>query len=103
MAAPFTVTPVLGVDLNTTTLAADLVVGAAGNGAEDAPQLGTQVFGSNGRIYVYAQANAVISASDADCTVNATTFLATASGGSYLSPAVAMASGDRGWFSRAGV
>jgi hypothetical protein len=100
MAAPFTVTPVLGVDLNTITTAADI---AANTGAEDAPQLGAQVFGSNGRIYVYAQANAVISASDADCTVNATTFLATASGGSYLSPAVAMASGDRGWFSRAGV
>ena len=97
MAAPFTVSPVLGVDLNTTTLAADVLV------AEDAPQLGTQVFGSNGKIYVYAQANAVIAASDADCTVNATTFLATASGGAYLSPPVAMASGDRGWFSRAGV
>ena len=100
MAAPFTVTPILGVDLNTITTAADI---AANTGAEDAPQLGAQVFGSNGRIYVYAQANAVISASDADCTVNATTFLVTASGGSYLSPAVAMASGDRGWFSRAGV
>lgn len=100
MAAPFTVTPVLGVDLNTITLAADVT---GNTGAEDAPQLGTQVFGSNGRIYVYAQANAVISASDADCTVSATTFLATASGGAYLSPAVAMASGDRGWFSRAGV
>lgn len=97
MAAPFTVSPVLGVDLNTTTLAADVLV------AEDAPQLGTQVFASNGKIYVYAQANAVIAASDADCTVNATTFLATASGGAYLSPPVAMASGDRGWFSRAGV
>jgi len=97
MAAPFTVSPVLGVDLNTTTLAADVLV------AEDAPQLGTQVFASDGKIYVYAQANAVIAASDADCTVNATTFLATASGGAYLSPPVAMASGDRGWFSRAGV
>ena len=100
MASPFTVSPVLGVDLNTITLAAD--VGST-SGAEDAPQLGTQVFGSNGRIYVYAQANAVITASTAVCTVNATTFLATASGGAYTSPAVAMASGDRGWFSRAGV
>lgn len=100
MATPFTVSPVLGVDLNTITLAAD--VGST-SGAEDAPQLGTQVFASNGKIYVYAQANAVITASTAVCTVNATTFLATASGGAYLSPAVAMASGDRGWFSRAGV
>lgn len=100
MATPFTVSPVLGVDLNSKTLAAD--VGPA-SGAEDAPQLGTQVFGSNGRRYVYAQANATISASDADCTVNATTFLATASGGSYLSPAVDLASGDRAWFSIASV
>jgi len=100
MATPFTVSPVLGVDLNTITLAAD--VGST-SGAEDAPQLGTQVFASNGKIYVYAQANAVITASTAVCTVNATTFLATASGGAYLSPAVAMASGDRAWFSRAAV
>lgn len=100
MAAPFTVTPVIGTDLNTITLAADI---AANNGAEDAPQLGTQVFGSNGRRYVYAQANASITASTAVCTVNTTTFLATASGGSYTSPAVNMASGDRGWFSAASV
>lgn len=98
MAAPFSVTPSLGIDLNNTTLAADV-----GTTAEDAPQLGTQVFGSDGRRYVYGQANAVISASTAVCTVNATTFLVTASGGSYRSPAVAMASGDRGWFSAASV
>lgn len=97
MAAPFSVTPMLGVDLNTTTLAADVP------NVEDALQLGAQVFGSDGRRYVYGQANAVISASTAVCTVNATTFLVTASGGSYRSPAVAMASGDRGWFSAVSV
>ena len=100
MASPFTVTPVQGVDLNTITLAAD--VGTI-SGAEDAPALGTQVFGSDGRRYVYAQANAVITAATAVCTVNATTFLATATGGAYRSPAVAMASGDRGFFSVASV
>jgi hypothetical protein len=100
MAFPITVTPVLGCDFNSITLAAD--VGSA-SGAEDAPQLGTQVFGSDGRRYVYAQANAVITASTAVCTVNATTFLVTATGGSYRSPAVAMAAGDRGWFSAASV
>ncbi len=62
MAAPFTVSPVLGVDLNTITLAAD--VGST-SGAEDAPQLGTQVFGSDGRRYIYAQAAAAITASTA--------------------------------------
>jgi hypothetical protein len=98
MATPFSITPSLGADLNTITLAADIAAGKV----TDA-RLGSQVWGSDGRRYVYAQANASISASDADCTVNATTFLATASGGSYLSPAVSMASGDRGWFSVASV
>lgn len=98
MATPFSITPSLGADLNTITLAADIAAGKV----VDA-RLGSQVWGSNGKLYVYAQANAAIAASDADCTVNATTFLATASGGSYLSPAYAMAVGDRGWFSKASV
>lgn len=98
MASPFSITPNSGADLNTITLAADIAAGKV----VDA-RLGSQVFGSNGRRYVYAQANASITASTAVCTVNATTFLATASGGSYLSPAVAMATGDRGWFSVASV
>ena len=98
MAAPFSITPSVGADLNTITLAADIAAGKV----TDA-RLGSQVFGSNGKLYVYAQANAAITASTAVCTVNATTFLATATGGSYLSPAVAMASGDRGWFSKASV
>jgi hypothetical protein len=99
MATPYTVTPLLGVDLVSKTLAADLGSG----GSEDAPQIGTQVFASNGKRFVYAQANATITASTAVCTVNATTFLATASGGAYLSPAVDLASGDRAWFSAASV
>lgn len=99
MAAPFTVTPLLGVDLNTKTLDADVGSG----GSEDAPQLGTQVFGSNGKLYVYAEADGTIAASDTDCAVNATTFIASASGGAYTSPGVALAVGDRGWFSKASV
>jgi len=98
MAAPFSVTPNVGADFNTITLAADL---DAGTGTQ--ARLGEQRFGSDGRLYVYAQANASIPASTAVCTVNATTFLVTASGGSYLSPAVAMATGDRGWLSKASV
>lgn len=99
MAAPFAVTPVLGVDLNTKTLDADVGAG----GSEGAPQLGTQVWGSDGRRYVYAEADGTISASDTDCAINATTFIASALGGSYKSPAVALAVGDRGWFSIASV
>ena len=65
--------------------------------------LGSQVFGSDGKLYVLGQANASIPASTAVCTVNATTFLVTASGGSYTSPAVALVSGDTAWFSKASV
>lgn len=98
MATPFSITPSIGADLKGITLAADIAAGKV----VDA-RLGSQVWGSDGKLYVYAQANAVIAASDTDCTVSATTFLATASGGSYTSPAFAMASGDRGWFSKASV
>lgn len=99
MAAPFSVTPTLGIDFNSTVLATDITSGAA----KPFARLGTQVFGSNGKLYVYCQANATISASTAVCTVNATTFLATASGGAYTSPATAMVTGDYGWFSKASV
>jgi hypothetical protein len=98
MAQPFVTIPTAGADLNTITLAADVADGKV----LDA-RLGTIQHGSNGRFYVYAKANATIAASTAVCTVNATTFLATATGGSYLSPAVAMATGDYGWFSKASV
>lgn len=98
MATPFTTTAKLGADLKGITLAADIAAGKLADA-----RLGDQVWGSDGKRYVYAQANASISASDTDCTVNATTFLATASGGSYTSPATAMSSGDRGWFSAASV
>ena len=65
--------------------------------------LGLEVFGSDGKLYVLGQANASIPASTAVCTVNATTFLVTASGGSYTSPAVALVSGDFAWFGKASV
>ncbi len=99
MATPFTDTPKLGVDLNNTVLATDLASGAA----RPMARLGSEVLASNGRLYVYGQANASISASTAVCTVNATTFLVTASGGSYTSPAVAMVTGDQAWFGKASV
>lgn len=89
----FSTTPTLGVDLDATTL----------SGTTPPFKLGTMVNGSDGKIYVFAQANASISASTAVCNINTTTFLVAASGGSYTSPATAMASGDTGWFSKAGV
>jgi hypothetical protein len=65
--------------------------------------LGTQVFGSDGKIYVYAKAAADISANDADCSIDATTFAVTASGGAYKAPNVAVATGSYAWFGKAGV
>lgn len=99
MAAPFTISDQSGVDLVGIIPTADLTSGAQ----RPAARLGTQVWGSDGKRYVYGQANASITASTAVCTVNATTFLVTASGGSYTSPATNMASGDQGWFSAASV
>jgi hypothetical protein len=95
----FSVTPLVGIDLTNTVTAAAITAGQ-----QVANQLlGVQVWGSDGKRYVFAKANASITASTAVCTVNATTFLATASGGSYTSPATDMVSGDYGWFAAASV
>lgn len=95
----FSVTPLVGIDLNNTVTAANITAGQ-----QVANQLlGVQVWGSDGLRYVFGKANATITASTTTCTVNATTFLVTASGGSYTSPATAMVTGDYGWFSAASV
>jgi hypothetical protein len=95
----YCVTPNIGADLTNTILATDIA-----SGARAVPfNLGEVVNGSDGKLYVFGKANASISASTAVCTVNASTFLVTASGGSYTSPATAMVSGDYGWFSKASV
>lgn len=96
----FSVTPQIGFDLNNTTLATDIASGARGVPAN----LGEQVFGSDGKLYVLAKANGAIPASTAAaCTVAPSTFLAIATGGTYTSPATAMVTGDYGWFSKASV
>lgn len=99
MAAPFTDTPKLGVDLKSVVLGTDLT---AGN-VRPSAKLGSEVFGSDGKLYVYGQANASITGATAVCTVNAGTFLVTASGGAYTSPAANMVSGDQAWFGKASV
>ena len=96
----YTVTPVIGTDFNnivTTNL------NSAGTAVPTFGPLGAEVFGSDGKIYVLAKANATITASTTTCTIDAATFLVTATGGSYTSPAVALASGDVAWFSKASV
>jgi hypothetical protein len=99
MATPFTDTPKLGVDLVSIIPTADLTSGAQ----RPAAKLGSEVLASDGKLYVYGQANASITASTAVCTVSASTFLVTASGGAYTSPATNMVSGDQGWFGKASV
>ena len=96
----YTITPLIGIDFNNIV---NTNTNSAGTAVPTFGPLGAEVFGSDGKIYVLAQANASIPASTAVCTVNATTFLVTASGGSYSSPAVALASGDVAWFSKASV
>lgn len=96
----YSITPTAGIDLvnltNTNTNSAGTAIPVNG-------PLGSEVFGSDGKIYVFAKANATIAASTTVCTISPTTFFATATGGSYTSPATAMASGDYGWFSKASV
>ena len=94
----YSVTPLVGLDLVNTTTAVQIAAGAPVNQLR-----GVQVWGSDGKRYVFGKANATITASTAVCTVNATTFLVTASGGSYTSPATGMVTGDYGWFSAASV
>jgi len=92
--------PIAGVDLVDTQTATELA--AQGTPAQFGP-LGAQTFGNDGLRYVWAVAGAAITAATTTCSVNASTFVATGSAGTYLSPAVAMASGDYGWFSKASV
>lgn len=96
----FTDTPKLGVDLSTVVLAADIAAGAS-NGRSH--KLGSEVWAIDGKRYVYGQAAAAIAGSTAVCAVSATDFTVAATGGSYKSPATAMATGDRGWFGAASV
>jgi len=99
----YSVTPLSGIDLVSIVPTTTQVIGATTVTVPSIGPLGTQVFGSDGRLYVLAQANATIAANTAVCTVNATTFLVTATGGSYLSTTTGLVAGDVAWFSEASV
>ena len=94
----YSVTPLVGIDLVNTVTAVQITACYPIN-----QLLGVQVWGSDGLLYVFGKANATITATTTACTVNASTFLVTASGGSYTSPATGMVTGDYGWFSKASV
>ena len=96
----YTITPLSGIDLNDTQTVAEQ---ALLSGLVTFGPLGAETFASDGRRYVWAVAGGAITASTTTCSINASTFVATGSAGTYLSPTAAMASGDYGWFSAASV
>jgi hypothetical protein len=96
----FSTLPIVGVDLvDTQTVAEQTTL----SGLVTFGPLGAETFASDGLRYVWAKAGEAITASTATCSINTTTFVATASAGTYKAPTVAMASGDYGWFSKASV
>jgi hypothetical protein len=95
----FTTLPIAGVDLVDIQTVAEQ---ATTNGVTFGP-LGVQTFANDGLRYVWAKAGEAITASTATCSINTTTFVATASAGTYKAPSTTMASGDYGWFSKASV
>jgi hypothetical protein len=101
---PYSVLPIAGVDLNTTTpISFSYTNGTTAISIPDFAPLGTQTFGNDGLRYVFAQAGVAIAASSATCIINASTFQVTLGAtGTYLSGS-SMASGDYGWFSKASV
>ena len=100
----YSVLPIAGVLLNTTTpISFAYTNGATAESIPAFGPVGAEVFGSDGKRYVFAQAGGSITASTATCSINASTFVATGSGGSYTSPAVALASGDYAWFAATSV
>jgi len=97
----FTTLPIAGADLVDTQTAVELA--ASGTTVPTFGPLGTQTFANDGKRYVWAKAGEAITASTATCSINASTFVVTASGGSYTSPAVAVASGAYAWFAATSV
>jgi len=95
----YSVLPIAGIDLSNVT---NTNLNSAGTAIPTFGPTGAETFGNDGFRYVFAQAGAAIGASTATCSINASTFVATPSAGTYLSGA-SMASGDYGWFSKASV
>lgn len=86
----FTTLPMAGVDFNQVDSASGFT-------------LGTQAFGSDGKLYVYAVAGANIAADTAVCDVDPATFEVAATGGAYTSPSSAVSTGEYAWFGKASV
>lgn len=91
---------ILGVNANLIETVADLATKAAAGNNNPLFTLGTTSIGENLKA-VWARASMAIPANTAVCAVSNTTFLATATLGTYRSPPVTMANGDYGWFTQA--
>ena len=96
----FSTLPIAGVDLVDIQTVAEQ---ATLSGLVTFGPRGAETFASDGLRYVWAKAGEAITASTATCSINTTTFVATASAGTYKAPVTTMASGDYGWFSKASV
>jgi hypothetical protein len=96
----YSITPTAGIDLEEVV---QTNPNSAGTNIPVNGPLGSQVFGSDGKRYVLGVAGAAITASTATCSINASTFVVTASGGAYTAPPVAVASGAYAWFAATSV
>lgn len=97
----YSVTPISGVDL---TSAAQTQIASDGSTLiHNMGPLGNEVFGSDGLRYVFAKAGNDFTAGETSCSISTTTFVATSTGGGYIAPAVALLTGQYGWFGKASV
>lgn len=96
----YSVSHIIGPDFNNVV---QTNTNSAGTAIPVIGPLGLEAFGSDGKLYVLAQASGSISASTTTCSINTSTFAATGTSGSYTSPAVALVANDVAWFSKASV
>lgn len=94
----FATTPLIGIDM--VGVQQDVSAPVTGEYERSHRPL-TRAWGSDGAPYICAVAGAAISANTATVTVNMTTGVATATGGTATSPGVALATGDKAWFKMA--
>lgn len=91
----FSDTPKIGVDLDAVIPPAEYM--------RQSHRVLAQVWGTDGLRYTFGKASAALTAGLATVTVNATTGAATATGGTYKAPPVAVPSGSYAWFAAASV
>ena len=99
MTTIYSIDPLSGINLNTTTTTN---TNSAGTAIPTFGPLGAQVFGSDGKRYVFVKTGGALTAGST-VTVNTTTFVTTATtAGDYVSVGAA-GSGDYCWVGKASV